>query len=34
MEPFVEPLEAFLLGVAVEGDMFTTSAVITFANYP
>ena len=34
VEPFVEPLEAFLLGVAVERDMFTTSAVITFANYP
>ena len=34
MEPFLELLEAFLLGVAVEGDMFTTCAVITFANYP
>ena len=30
-EPFVEPLEAFLLGVAVEEDIFTFSTVITFA---
>ena len=30
-EPFVEPLEAFLLGVGVEDDLVTFSAVITFA---
>lgn len=30
-KPFVEPLEAFLLGVAVEEDLVTISAVITFA---
>ena len=30
-EPFVNPLEAFLLGVAVEEDLVTISAVITFA---
>ena len=30
-EPFVDPLEAFLLGVAVEEDLVTISAVITFA---
>ena len=29
-EPFVEPLEAFLLGVTVEEDLVTVSAVITF----
>ena len=29
-EPFVEPLEAFLLGVAVEEGIFTFSTVITF----
>ena len=31
VEPFVEPLEAFLLGVAVEEDIFTLSMTITFA---
>ena len=29
-EPFVEPLEAFLLGIAAEDDIFTLSAVLTF----
>ena len=29
-EPFVDPLEAFLLGVTVEEDLVTVSAVITF----
>jgi len=30
-EPFVEPLEAFILGVAVEEDLVTISAVVTCA---
>ena len=30
-EPFVDPLEAFLFGVAVEEDLVTISAVMTFA---
>ena len=30
-EPFVDPLESFLLGVDVEEDLVTISAVITFA---
>ena len=30
-EPFVEPLEAFLLGVAVEEDIVTFTTVITFS---